>query len=652
MSEKKLTVALAGNPNAGKTTLFNALTGLHNHVGNWPGKTVTVERMEGKAEYNGYTLEIVDLPGTYSLSSRALDEELASEFLRNEKPDAVVNIVDAAHLERNLYLTLQLIELGCPLILALNMNKYAEAEGFVIDTKKLSNMLGVPVVKIEAIDKTGRDELLKEIIAKPAPAKKLPHYSDEFEEHLGEIAKTPADRFDAIFALLNKTEGEPTEITATRKHIETVCGAEINEVVADARYAYIAGVLHESVHTMQAGGKSQTGRIDKILTNRWLGFPIFAVIMYLIFQIVFTVGAPPMEWIETFFGWLGEVCGGALEAISAPEWVTSLVVDGVIGGVGGVVVFLPNIIIMFFLLAIMEGSGYLARVAVLMDRIMHALGLHGKAFIPMILGFGCSVPAIMACRTLETERERKLTMLLTPYMSCGARMPVYLLLVGIFVAPEFQGLAMFAIYFLGIVVALIVGFLLRKTIFREGQTEFVLEMPPYRLPTIKGVLHHTWHNAKEFLVRAGTIIFAACLVVWLLASLPMGVEYGSADSILGMIGNAIAPFFAPLGFGFMEAAVAIIMGLLAKEVVVGTFGTLYGVGEEALGDVLVNVFTPLSSFSFMAFVLLYIPCLAALFTIKKESHSWKFTLFAAVLMLAVAWIVSFIIYQGGLLLGF
>ncbi|HJJ86900.1 MAG TPA: ferrous iron transport protein B, partial [Methanocorpusculum sp.] len=632
MSDKKLTVALAGNPNAGKTTLFNALTGMRNHVGNWPGKTVSVERMEGKAEYNGYTFEIVDLPGTYSLSSRALDEEIAAEYLRNEKPDVVVNIVDAAHLERNLYLTMQLIELGCPLVLALNMNKYAEAEGFVIDTNKLSSLLGVPVVKIEAIDKTGREDLLNAIISKPAPSKILPRYSEELEEHIAEIAKTPAERFDALFSLLNKTEGEPSEIASTRKHIENMCGADIAEVIADARYAYIAGVLHESVHHMHAGGKSQTGRIDRILTNRWLGFPIFALIMYVIFQLVFTLGAPPMEWIETFFGWLGEVSGNALSAISAPDWATSLVVDGIIGGVGGIIVFLPNIIIMFFLLSIMEASGYLARVAVLMDRIMHALGLHGKSFIPMILGFGCSVPAIMATRTLESERDRKLTMLLTPYMSCGARMPVYILFVGIFFAPEWQGIAMFALYFLGIVVALLVGIALRHTVFKAGKTEFVLELPPYRLPTIKGVLLHTWNNAKEFLVRAGTIIFAACLVVWLLASLPFGVEYGSLDSVLGMIGSSIAPIFEPLGFGFAEAAVAIIMGLLAKEVVVGTFGTLFGVGEEALGDVLINLFTPLSSVSFMVFVLLYVPCLAALFTIKKESGSWKFTIFAAVLM--------------------
>ena len=652
MSDKKLTVALAGNPNAGKTTLFNALTGMRNHVGNWPGKTVSVERMEGKAEYNGYTFEIVDLPGTYSLSSRALDEEIAAEYLRNEKPDVVVNIVDAAHLERNLYLTMQLIELGCPLVLALNMNKYAEAEGFVIDTNKLSSLLGVPVVKIEAIDKTGREDLLNAIISKPAPSKILPRYSEELEEHIAEIAKTPAERFDALFSLLNKTEGEPSEIASTRKHIENMCGADIAEVIADARYAYIAGVLHESVHHMHAGGKSQTGRIDRILTNRWLGFPIFALIIYVIFQLVFTLGAPPMEWIETFFGWLGEVSGNALSAISAPDWATSLVVDGIIGGVGGIIVFLPNIIIMFFLLSIMEASGYLARVAVLMDRIMHALGLHGKSFIPMILGFGCSVPAIMATRTLESERDRKLTMLLTPYMSCGARMPVYILFVGIFFAPEWQGIAMFALYFLGIVVALLVGIALRHTVFKAGKTEFVLELPPYRLPTIKGVLLHTWNNAKEFLVRAGTIIFAACLVVWLLASLPFGVEYGSLDSVLGMIGSSIAPIFEPLGFGFAEAAVAIIMGLLAKEVVVGTFGTLFGVGEEALGDVLINLFTPLSSVSFMVFVLLYVPCLAALFTIKKESGSWKFTIFAAVLMLVVAWIVSFIVYQGGLLLGF
>ncbi|HJJ80370.1 MAG TPA: ferrous iron transport protein B, partial [Methanocorpusculum sp.] len=472
MSDKKLTVALAGNPNAGKTTLFNALTGMRNHVGNWPGKTVSVERMEGKAEYNGYTFEIVDLPGTYSLSSRALDEEIAAEYLRNEKPDVVVNIVDAAHLERNLYLTMQLIELGCPLVLALNMNKYAEAEGFVIDTNKLSKLLGVPVVKIEAIDKTGREDLLKAIIGKPAPSKILPRYSEELEEHIAEIAKTPAERFDALFSLLNKTEGEPSEIASTRKHIENMCGADIAEVIADARYAYIAGVLHESVHHMHAGGKSQTGRIDRILTNRWLGFPIFALIMYVIFQLVFTLGAPPMEWIETFFGWLGEVSGNALSAISAPDWATSLVVDGIIGGVGGIIVFLPNIIIMFFLLSIMEASGYLARVAVLMDRIMHALGLHGKSFIPMILGFGCSVPAIMATRTLESERDRKLTMLLTPYMSCGARMPVYILFVGIFFAPEWQGIAMFALYFLGIVVALLVGIALRHTVFKAGKTEF------------------------------------------------------------------------------------------------------------------------------------------------------------------------------------
>ncbi|MBR5815299.1 MAG: ferrous iron transport protein B, partial [Methanocorpusculaceae archaeon] len=498
----------------------------------------------------------------------------------------------------------------------------------------------------------GREDLLNAIISKPAPSKILPRYSEELEEHIAEIAKTPAERFDALFSLLNKTEGEPSEIASTRKHIENMCGADIAEVIADARYAYIAGVLHESVHHMHAGGKSQTGRIDRILTNRWLGFPIFALIMYVIFQLVFTLGAPPMEWIETFFGWLGEVSGNALSAITAPDWATSLVVDGIIGGVGGIIVFLPNIIIMFFLLSIMEASGYLARVAVLMDRIMHALGLHGKSFIPMILGFGCSVPAIMATRTLESERDRKLTMLLTPYMSCGARMPVYILFVGIFFAPEWQGIAMFALYFLGIVVALLVGIALRHTVFKAGKTEFVLELPPYRLPTIKGVLLHTWNNAKEFLVRAGTIIFAACLVVWLLASLPFGVEYGSLDSVLGMIGSSIAPIFEPLGFGFAEAAVAIIMGLLAKEVVVGTFGTLFGVGEEALGDVLINLFTPLSSVSFMVFVLLYVPCLAALFTIKKESGSWKFTIFAAVLMLVVAWIVSFIVYQGGLLLGF
>ncbi|MDO5843933.1 MAG: ferrous iron transport protein B [Methanocorpusculum sp.] len=647
-----ITVALAGNPNCGKTTLFNNLTGMRHHVGNWPGKTVTIDRKEGKTSFEGHTFEIIDLPGTYSLSGRSLEEKIADDFIKNETPDVIVNIIDAVHLERNLYLTLQLIEVGRPIIIALNMNKYAEAEGFVIDEKKLSAMLGVRVIKIEAIDETGKKDLLKAVINCKEKPQKYPTYGAELESHLTELTYSGLTRREAVLALLNKADDEPEKITSTRKHLESIFGSNIDEIFADNRYAYIAGVLNEAVHTMSAGGKNQSGRIDKIITNKWLGFPIFLGIMYLIFQAVFTLGAPLMEGIDFIFGQLGEICSTGLTTVSAPEWMTSFVVDGVIGGMGSVIIFLPNIILMFLMLAILEQSGYMARVAVLMDSIMHKLGLHGKSFIPMILGFGCGVPAIMGARAMENRRERNLTILLTPFMSCSARLPVYLLLVGIFFAPEIQGLVMFSLYLLGVAVALITGFLLRKTLFRGEESAFVIEMPPYRLPTIKGVVLHMWDNAVEFLKRAGVIIFPAVLVIWLLATLPLGVEYGSSESIIGIIGSAIAPIFAPLGFGFAEAGVSLVMGLLAKEVVVGSLATLYGVAEDGLAGVLTGVFTPLSAYSFMVFVLLYIPCFAALLTIKKETRSWKFTAGAALFYCVTAWIVSFIIFQGGTLLGF
>ncbi len=647
---KRITVALAGNPNCGKTTLFNNLTGLRHHVGNWPGKTVTVERKEGRTLYDDTTLEIVDLPGTYSLSGRSLEEEIAVSYLQNEKPDVVVNIVDAGHLERNLYVTIQLIELGLPLILVLNMNRYADSEGIVINTKLLSEMLGVPVVKIEAIDDTGKDKLIKEILTRPVPSEKSIRYNRELEEHITETETKTGSRWSAVQALIHGSD-DP-EVEAVRKHITDVFGTNPQEVFADQRYGYIAGILHESVNRMEAGGKNQSERIDKIITNKWLGFPIFLGIMYLIFQIVFALGAPVMDLINQGFGILSGFAATGLAAITAPAWVTSLVCDGIIGGVGSVIVFLPNIFLLFLLLAILEDSGYLARVAVIMDKIMHKLGLHGKSFIPMILGFGCSVPAIMAARTLETKRERFLTILITPFMSCGARLPVYLLLVGIFFAAEVQGLVVFSLYLLGILVALITGLLLRKTLFKGESSAFVLEMPPYRIPTIKGVIIHAAERAWEFLRKAGVIIFPAVLLMWLLASLPFGVEYASSESLIGMAGSAVSPIFAPLGFGFAEAGVAIIMGLLAKEVVVGAFGTLYGVGEEGLGNVLMNVFTPLSAYSFMVFILLYMPCLAAMFTIRQETKSWKMTGLAALGMCVIAWIVSFIVYQGGVLLGF
>ncbi|HJJ97108.1 MAG TPA: ferrous iron transport protein B, partial [Methanocorpusculum sp.] len=543
MSEKRVVVALAGNPNCGKTTLFNNLTGMRQHVGNWPGKTVAIERKDGKATYDGTTLEIVDLPGTYSLSSRSLEEEIAVEYLITEKPDVVVNIIDAAHLERNLYLTLQLIELGVPLIVALNLNRYADSEGVIIDTKKLSAMLGVPVVRIEAIDNTGKDQLIQEILGGAGPSTHPPHYGDEVEKHLAELTETLPDytRWDSIQSLIHGASEEmpaaaKSRIESTRKHLTEMFGTSTQEIFADQRYGYIAGILHDAVrYHKDSGGKNQSERIDRFVTNKWLGFPIFLLVMYGVFQIVFTIAAPFMDLIETVFGDAAAFVSVSLGS-GMPDWAVSFLCDGVIGGVGSVVIFLPNILLLFLLLAILEDSGYLARVAVIMDRIMHRIGLHGKSFIPMILGFGCSVPAVMAARTLETERERKLTILMTPYMSCSARLPVFILLVGAFFAPQIQGLVMFSLYLLGILVALIVGLILQKTVMKGESSSFVIEMPPYRIPTVKGVVIHALEHGGLFLRKAGLIIFPAVLLIWLLATLPYGVEYGSSESVIGMIG--------------------------------------------------------------------------------------------------------------------
>jgi ferrous iron transport protein B len=637
---KRITIALAGNPNSGKTTLFNNLTGLHHHVGNWPGKTVTVEKETGKHAYGDTEINVSDLPGTYSLSGRTLEEEIALEYLINKKPDVVVNIVDATHLERNLYLTVQLIELGVPLILALNMNRYAEKEGIRINVSALSKQLGIPVVPIEAINETGKAELINTILKRPEPSVQLIQYAQDIEYQISDTQKT----------FPNKTRWEAIQYLIHDNDVTSDASRTMQERFVIERYARIGEMLGASVSgTVQ---KQRSEQIDAIVTNKWLSFPIFLLVMYTVFQIVFTLGAPFMELIDTACGILSKYAGAAFATFDAPLWLVSLVCGGIIGGVGSVVKFLPNILLLFFLLAILEDSGYLTRVAVIMDRIMSKLGLHGRSFIPMMLGFGCSVPAIMASRTLETERERYLTILLTPFMSCGARMPVYVMLTGFFFTAAYQGVVMFSLYLLGIVVALIVGLVLQKTLFTGKPSALILEMPPYRIPTIRGVLTHAGQNGWDFLRRAGIIIFPAVLFMWLLASLPMGVEYASSESVIGVIGTAIAPVFKPLGFGTPESSIALIMGLATKEVIIGVFGTLYGAGGEPLGNVLATVFTPLSAYSFMVFVLLYMPCFAAMITIKQETDSWNLTALCAVGMIVIAWIVSCIVYQGGLLLGF
>ena len=632
-------VALAGNPNSGKTTLFNNLTGLHHHVGNWPGKTVTIERKTGKRVYEGTVFDIIDLPGIYCLSGQSLEESISIEFLTKEKPDVVVNIVDASRLERHLYLTLQLIEIGVPLIVALNMNRFAADDGITIDLAALSQELGVPVIPIEAIDNTGKKDLIHGARSRPEPSKKQMQYSDELEALITDtLNRDPKKtRWDAISYLIHDES--------------TIDGTTLQEAFANERYAHIDHIVKASV-TKKMSSKSRSEKIDKIVTHKWLGFPIFLAMMYLLFQIVFTFGAPLVDLIDEGFSLLADISTAFFSAIEAPRWVVSFVSDGIIGGVGSVIMFLPNILLLFLMLAILEDSGYLTRAAVILDAIMKKLGLHGKSFIPMILGFGCSVPAIMAARTLETERERFLTIFMTPFMSCGARLPVYLLFTAALFAPSMQGIVMFSLYLLGIFIALLVGFVLQKTVFTGESSPLLLEMPPFRIPIMKAALICACDNGWQFLRRAGVIIFPAVLFMWLLASLPFGVEYASSESVIGGIGTTLSPIFAPLGFGDPESSVALLMGLIAKEIVIGAFGSLHGASEESLGDVLQGIFTPLSAYSFMVFVLLYIPCFAAMLTMKKETGSWKLTGLAASGMLVLAWIASFIVYQGGTLLGF
>ncbi len=668
-----LKIGLAGNPNVGKTTLFNNLTGLNQHVGNWPGKTV--EKAEGHYNYNNNRVDVIDLPGNYALSAHSIEEIVSRDFIVDEDSDVIVNIIDASNLERNLYLTVQMMELGANLVVALNMNKFAQDKGYTIDAKKLSDLLGVPVVEIEANSKIGKDQLLKtieEAAKNPVNTVNRLSYGPELFDHLNELQTAIEEdknlndvpsRWIAIKLLeddeiiLDRIEdsSKRNNILNTtekvKKHFKDIYNESSEEVIANARYAYIEGLLKEVLTKPATEKKTLTDKIDSIVTNRLLGFPIFLIIMYLMFQITFTVAAPFQDMIDEGFGILGEMVAAAL----GDGMLTSFIVDGIIGGVGGVLVFLPQIILLFLIISFLEDSGYLARAAFVMDKVMHSLvGLHGKAFIPMILGFGCGIPGIMATRTMENEKDRLITMLIVPFMSCTARMPVYLLLVGAFFAAADQTNVIFSLYVLGIVVAIIVAFILRKTLFDDMDAPFVMELPDYKLPTLRGILMHTAEKSWGFVRKAGTIILAAAIIVWILSSFPAGVEYGSQESAIGMIGTAVAPVFAPLGFGSWQPAVALIFGLVAKEVVVGTFSSLFGVAEEGAGiaAAMHGIFTPLTAYVFMVFVLLYIPCFAALGTIKQETGGWKWPLIMSVTTLITAYVVAFIVYMVGLALGF
>jgi len=670
---KELIVGLAGNPNVGKTTVFNRLTGMRQHVGNWPGKTV--ERAEGSFKHGDYEFDVVDLPGNYALSAHSMEEIVSRDFIVDDESDVIINVVDAANLERNLYLTVQMMELGANLVMALNMNDFAKKKDHIIDIKLLSELLGFPVVEINAKNGDGFDELLTTVekaASNPIDSSAKLVYGDELKGHLMELQEviekdsnlldvpsvwTAIKLLEKDSIVIEKVQKSPQssaimiEVDKLSKHLHDIYDEGAEEVIANARYAFIDGLMAESVKRPAVEKETTTDKIDKIVTNRILAIPIFIIIMYLLFQLTFTIATPFVDFIDEGFAWLGEYLAGMV----GNEMLASFIQDGLIGGVGGVLVFLPQIIIMFLFLSILEDSGYLARAAFTLDKIMHKLvGLHGKAFIPMILGFGCGVPAVMATRTMENESDRLLSMMLIPFMSCTARLPIYSLFVAAFFSAN-QGQVLLAIYLLGIVVALIVAAILKRTLFKVMSAPFVMDLPTYKVPSLKGVLLHTWDKTKGFLRKAGTIILASSIIIWILSYLPFGVEYGSQDSILGIIGTAISPIFIPLGFGKWQAGIAVLTGLVAKEVVVSTFGTLGGLeedDEDGVTAMVRDIFTPLSAFSFMAFCLLYVPCFAAIGAIKQETNSWKWPLTMAAITLVTAYIVSFLIFNVGLLAGF
>jgi ferrous iron transport protein B len=659
---KKAKIALAGNPNSGKTTVFNNLTGGRQHVGNWPG--VTVEKKEGAFTYDGHEITAVDLPGIYSLTAYSLDERIARDFLLREKPDAVVVVIDASNLERNLYLVTQLLELGSNVILDLNMMDIVRNKRVEIDTGKLSAVLGISVIETVGHKGQGMEGLKEAIIGalgEKGDSFKI-DYDQDIESEIETLQKAVTlPGYPSRWVAIKLLEGDAeilkrvidkkadSLVLECQTRLERHLGYDLETALVERRYGFLSGLVKESIRKrfdlMERLDISD--RIDRVLVNRFLGIPIFLGMMWLVFQLVFSFGGPLADGINAFMGWLGEGVSSGIRAVGGPQWLSSLLSDGIIGGVGSVLVFLPNIMLLFLAIAILEASGYMARAAFVMDRFMHALGLHGKSFIPMLLGFGCNIPGIMATRTLESNKDRILTILVNPLMSCSARLPIYILFAGAFFSRN-QGLVIFSLYLLGIILAVVVARIFKGIFFKGEVAPLIMELPPYRLPTIKGVLIHMWERSSLFLRKAGTIIILGVVLIWFLASLPLGVAYASQGSLIGKFGSLFAPLLKPAGFGFWQAGVALLFGILAKEVVVGTLGTLYGVEEAGLISVIQNQFTSLSAYAFMVMALVYIPCIAAIATIKKETD-WKWTGLAVGYSLVLGWGLAVLMYQIGAL---
>jgi ferrous iron transport protein B len=682
MISKQITVALAGNPNSGKTTIFNALTGARQHVGNYPG--VTVEKKEGTCHYQDYTIRFVDLPGTYSLTAHSIEEVVARDFIIHEHPDVVIDVIDASNFERNLYLGTQLLELKVPLILALNMSDLARKKGFTFDDCKISIFLNAPVVHTVGSKAKGIDQLLTAIVdcvtqaREEAQASQI-HYGDDIERELiklealvnqeHEFVQVYGAKWLALKLLeqdqdILKKGHSPEVLSAIERstaHLEGLYHDSPEVLIAERRYGFVSGVFEQAVHRSAEKRHDISDWVDKVLLNRALGLFIFFGLMYAVFKLTFAVGDPLMGLIEDGFGGLAQLVSRCWPA-GSESLLKSLLVDGIIGGVGGVIVFLPNIVLLFLGIALLEDTGYMARGAFLMDRIMHKLGLHGKSFIPMVIGFGCSVPAIMSTRILEDRKMRLATILVLPLMSCGARLPIYALIIPAFFSPRHHGLVMWSIYVIGIVLAGVGSILLRKTLLKGGNATFLMELPPYRLPTVKGLLIHMWERSWLYLKKAGTVIMAISILLWAATTFPRvseaeltGLAEDAAQmtqlrhSLAGRLGSALEPVIKPLGFDY-RIGTALVGALAAKEVFVAQMGIVFSIGEadEAstpLREKLAASYSPLQGFCIMLFCLISAPCVATIAVSRRETNSWRFALGQFIGLTLLAYVITLLVYQ-------
>ncbi len=688
---KIINVALVGNPNCGKTTLFNYASGAHEHVGNYSG--VTVDAKEGYAMFNGYRLNLVDLPGTYSLSAYTPEELYVRKQLVEHTPDVILNVLDASNLERNLYLTTQLIDMHLSMVVALNIFDETERRGDVIDTTKLGELFGVPMVPTVFTTGRGVDELFQEIIniyeGREDERLSFRHIHinhgheiengiSDIQEHLkkeDELRLHYSTRYLAIKLLemdkdaeeiVKKLKDAP-EILEHRneaaRRVKEEIGVDSETAIMDAKYGFVHGALQEAGYAKgdEKNAYSATRILDRILTNRWVGFPIFLILLALVFTITFQVGAYPMDWIEKGVDWLGGFIGKNM-----PDGIIKdMIIEGVIGGVGTVIVFLPQILLLYFFLSFMEDCGYMARAAFIMDKLMHKMGLHGKSFIPLIMGYGCNVPAIMATRTIESQKSRLATMLVIPFVSCEARLPIYIMIISTFFAVKYQSLIMMSIYLLGVIVIVIMSKVLMKFVLKGEESPFVMELPPYRFPTSKAILRHTWEKGKQYLKKMGGIILVASIIVWALSYFPhdesLTQQQQQEQSYIGRIGRAVQPIFTPQGFNW-KLDVGIVAGVGAKEIVAATMGVLY-VDDESYGDnesfdennaskyaqlrkiMEADGVTIPVALGFIVFVMLYFPCVAALSAVKGETGRWRWAAFAAGYTTIVAWILSAIVVQ-------